>query len=122
RLLRCIRNASFTSYPHALSIPNPLRYHSPKRHTTRHAKEIMYLTLYTDYSLRTLMFLATVDRSSTISEVADAFHISRNHLVKVVHHLAREEFILSTRGKSGGITLARSPRRITVGDVVRAME
>lgn len=82
----------------------------------------MYLTLYTDYSLRTLMFLATVDRSSTISEVADAFHISRNHLVKVVHHLAREEFILSTRGKSGGITLARSPRRITVGDVVRAME
>lgn len=82
----------------------------------------MNLTQYTDYSLRTLMFLATVDRASTIGEVADAFAISRNHLVKVVHHLAREEFIVSMRGKSGGIMLARSPRRIIIGDVVRAME
>ena len=82
----------------------------------------MNLTQYTDFSLRTLMFLATVDRSSTIGEIAESFGISRNHLVKVVHHLAREEFIISTRGKSGGIALARSARTIHLGDVVRAME
>lgn len=82
----------------------------------------MNLTQYTDYSLRTLMFLATVDRSSTISEVSNAFDISRNHLVKVVHHLAREKFIISMRGKTGGIALARPPAKIFIGDVVRAME
>lgn len=82
----------------------------------------MNLTQYTDFSLRTLMFLATVDRSSTIGEIAETFGISRNHLVKVVHHLAREGFIASSRGKSGGIALARSSRHIRIGDVVRAME
>lgn len=82
----------------------------------------MNLTQYTDFSLRTLMFLAVAERSSTISEVASAFGISRNHLVKVVHRLAKQEFIISTRGKSGGIALARSPHRIRIGDVVRAME
>ncbi len=82
----------------------------------------MNLTRYTDFSLRTLMFLAVAERSSTISEVAKAFGISRNHLVKVVHRLAKQEFIVSTRGKSGGIALARSPHHIRIGDVVRAME
>jgi Rrf2 family nitric oxide-sensitive transcriptional repressor len=82
----------------------------------------MNLTQYTDFSLRTLMFLAAAERSSTISEIAGAFGISRNHLVKVVHRLAKQGFIVSTRGKSGGIALARAPQNIRIGDVVRTME
>ena len=88
----------------------------------------MQLTRYTDYSLRVLLYLGlkqtqpkTTD-SITISEIAEYYKISRNHLVKVVHHLANDGFINTTRGKGGGLRLAHSPEDICIGDVVRKME
>lgn len=83
----------------------------------------MQLTLYTDYSLRTLIYLAfQPERTVTITELADFYKISRNHLVKVVHNLSSKHFIQSTRGKGGGLRLARPAREIVVGDVVRQTE
>lgn len=83
----------------------------------------MQLTLYTDYSLRVLIYLMNMSRkSATINEVADFYKISRNHLVKVSHQLARKGFIVSQRGKGGGISLARPPESIRINDVVQAME
>ena len=83
----------------------------------------MQLTFYTDYSLRVLMYLAVNrHRLANISEIAERFAISRNHLVKVVHNLARGGFIKSYRGKGGGIELAREPAHINVGEVVRYTE
>jgi Rrf2 family transcriptional regulator, nitric oxide-sensitive transcriptional repressor len=83
----------------------------------------MQLTFYTDYSLRVLMYLAVrCDRLVNISEIAERYGISRNHLVKVVHNLTRGEFIKSYRGKGGGIELARDPAEINVGEVVRYTE
>jgi Rrf2 family nitric oxide-sensitive transcriptional repressor len=60
--------------------------------------------------------------SATISEIADFYQISRNHLVKVVHRLSLLGFINSTRGKNGGLKLARPAKEIMVGDVVRKTE
>jgi Rrf2 family nitric oxide-sensitive transcriptional repressor len=83
----------------------------------------MELTFYTDYSLRVLIYLAVQgDRRRQISDIADAYGISRNHLTKVVHGLARAGFIHSYRGKGGGITLAREAREINIGAVVRYTE
>lgn len=82
----------------------------------------MQLTLHTDYALRVLLYLAQKNELATISEIADFYQISRNHLVKVVHHLASEGFIQTTRGKHGGMRLARAPELIAVGEVVRRME
>lgn len=83
----------------------------------------MQLTLHTDYSLRVLMYLALESgRLATISDVANAYSISRNHLVKVVHALAGHGFINTYRGKGGGMQLARDPAEISVGAVVRRME
>jgi Rrf2 family nitric oxide-sensitive transcriptional repressor len=83
----------------------------------------MQLTFYTDYSLRVLMYLAVNrQRLVNISEIADCFAISRNHLVKVIHNLARGSFIKSYRGKGGGIELAREPAQINIGKVVRYTE
>jgi len=48
----------------------------------------MQITNHTDYALRVLIYLAmSPDRQATITEIADFFTISRNHLVKVVHEL-----------------------------------
>ncbi len=83
----------------------------------------MRLTLYSDYSLRVLLYLSRKDeQATTITELADFYNISRNHLVKVVHNLGINGFISTSRGKHGGIRLARPANEITVGEVVRHTE
>lgn len=83
----------------------------------------MHLTFYTDYALRTLIYLAlNDDRLSTVEEVAQAFKISRSHLTKVAPRLSECGFIESVRGRAGGLRLAKAPSEIRVGDVVRATE
>ncbi|MBI2434471.1 MAG: Rrf2 family transcriptional regulator [Candidatus Hydrogenedentes bacterium] len=81
----------------------------------------MQLTLYTDYSLRMLIYLGVVE-DATIAEIADHFHISRNHLVKVAHNLGKYGYIHTMRGRTGGLRLARDPEKIKIGEVVRSME
>lgn len=83
----------------------------------------MQLTRHTDYALRVLMYLALEpERLATITDIATAYDISRNHLVKVVHELAGHGFIKTFRGKGGGMQLARDAGTIVVGEVVRRME
>lgn len=83
----------------------------------------MRLTLYTDYSLRVLLYLGYKrDQNVTITELADFYRISRNHLVKVVHQLGVNGYIQTTRGKRGGIRLAMAPEEIVIGAVVRKTE
>jgi Rrf2 family nitric oxide-sensitive transcriptional repressor len=83
----------------------------------------MKLTLYSDYSLRVLLYLGYKKQETvTIDEIADFYKISRNHLVKVVHNLGISGFILTTRGKHGGIKLARPAEEISIGHVVRHTE
>jgi len=83
----------------------------------------MKLTRYTDYSLRVLMYLAVrPDHLATIEEIAEAYAISRAHLMKVVHQLGRAGFVETVRGRGGGLRLARALGEICVGDVVRHTE
>ncbi len=83
----------------------------------------MQLTLYTDYALRTLVYLGLhPDRLCTISEIADAYGVSRNHLVKITHHLGKTDYVRTMRGKSGGMQLAIQPGDINIGQVVRITE
>jgi len=83
----------------------------------------MRLTQYTDYSLRVLLYLAhKKDEMVTINELADFYKISRNHLVKVVHNLGIKGYLHTTRGKNGGLRLARPAHEIVIGDVVRKVE
>ena len=84
----------------------------------------MQLTQFTDYSLRLLIYLARLPEPgmATIAEVAQFHQVSRNHLIKVAATLANEGYIVSTRGKGGGIGLAKAPENINIGDLVRKTE
>ena len=83
----------------------------------------MRLTEFTDHALRLLMYLgACRGRMATIDEVANQYGISRNHLAKVVNELAANGVIMTVRGRCGGILLARDPRDIRMGEIVRRTE
>lgn len=83
----------------------------------------MQLTKHTDYSLRVLIYLA-LDPSGlgTITDIADRYGISKNHLVKIVHKLAKLGYVESVQGRGGGVRLGMPADEISVGDIVRAME
>jgi Rrf2 family nitric oxide-sensitive transcriptional repressor len=83
----------------------------------------MRLTVYSDYALRLMMYLGLNDgKLSTISEIADAYQISKAHLMKITHELGQKGLIDTVRGRQGGMRLGRASEAITVGEIVRACE
>ena len=87
------------------------------------ANRPMRLTSYTDYALRTLMYLAiNRDHLITIQGIADLHNISKNHLTKVAHQLGQLGLVETVRGRNGGLKLGREPDEINIGKVVRLTE
>ena len=83
----------------------------------------MRLTTHSDYALRLLMYAALKEGALVqIQEVAEAYGISKNHLMKVAFQLGRLGFLDTVRGRGGGLRLARAPKDITIGEVVRQAE
>lgn len=83
----------------------------------------MYLTRYTDYTMRLLIYLAVHDeRTATIHEIAEHYGISRNHLMKVANRAVQVGYVEGVRGRTGGLRLAKPPARIGIGEVVRSTE
>lgn len=83
----------------------------------------MYLTQHTDYGLRVLVYTAINDDTLVnIGTIAETYNISKSHLMKVVTSLVKGGFLVSVRGKGGGLRLADNPKKINIGAVVRHLE
>lgn len=84
----------------------------------------MRLTNYSDYSLRVLIYLATREKDilTNIKEIAEAYDISKNHLMKIIYNLGKMGYIETIRGRKGGIRLALQPSDINIGEIIRKTE
>ena len=82
----------------------------------------MKLSLFSDYSLRILMYAALKDEMFQLSEVTAAYGISKDHLAKVVHKLGKLGYVETYRGRGGGVRLALAPEDIRIGKLVRQTE
>jgi len=83
----------------------------------------MRLASFSDYSFRVLIYLALKgEELSTVSEISDKYHISKNHLVKVVHNLSILGLIKTFKGKGGGMRLASEPSNLNIGTILKKLE
>ncbi|MCB6184581.1 Rrf2 family transcriptional regulator [Leeia sp. TBRC 13508] len=83
----------------------------------------MKLNTFTDYCLRTLIYLALQpEQMVTRAEIAQAYQISDNHLMKVIHFLGLNGFLVTQKGRNGGIRLALAPSKLNIGELVRLCE
>ncbi|MGH1401019.1 MAG: RrF2 family transcriptional regulator [Acinetobacter tandoii] len=83
----------------------------------------MQLNKFTDYALRILMYISRPRESAyTIAEIATDLQVSQNHLVKVVHFMGKQNWLITTRGKGGGIRLHPNAVHLKVGEAVRILQ
>lgn len=83
----------------------------------------MQLNKFTDYALRILLYISRPrDTPYTIAEIAQALHVSQNHLVKIVHFMAKQNWLITARGKGGGIRLNPETVNLGLGVVVRTLQ
>lgn len=83
----------------------------------------MRLTQFSDYSLRLLLYLAQhPDETCTIGDIAQWYGVSKPHLVKVAHNLVKLGYVHSTRGKGGGLRLAKPAASIEIAALIKRTE
>ena len=84
----------------------------------------MRLTRFTDYGLRTLIFLVVEDKGKRVrvQDIVECFDLSKDHLVKIVQRLAALGYVETIRGKNGGIRLLCEPAEINLAQAILELE
>ncbi|PVB63111.1 Rrf2 family transcriptional regulator [Labrenzia sp. 011] len=82
----------------------------------------MRLSQASDFALRILMATCQSDDPQTVGGLTERLGLAQSHVMKIVANLARGGYLETTRGRGGGIRLARDPSEIRIGEVVRLME
>ena len=83
----------------------------------------MRLNKATAHSIRLLVACARYGEPLLkVADLSESLGLTKQNAFKIVHLLSRAGFVKATRGRHGGVALARPAKDIRVGDVVRAME
>jgi Rrf2 family protein len=84
----------------------------------------MRLTTRSRYGTRLILDLAVNAREGPVplGDVAKRQNISLKYLEQLIRKLKKAGLVRSQRGPFGGHMLAKSPKQITVGDIVRTLE
>lgn len=84
---------------------------------------MLRLTKKTDYALIAMAYLSSVDGGvASARSIAARYHIPSEILAKVLQRLVRCRLLESAHGTRGGYSLGRDPSRISVAEVVEAVD
>jgi Rrf2 family protein len=99
------------------------RRRSCRRESGRHNVGVR-ISAKVDYAMRALVELAAAGnvRPVTAERLADAQGIPQKFLQNILLELRRAGIVASHRGPEGGHALARAADKITVADVIRAVD
>lgn len=77
-----------------------------------------------EYALRAMMHLASLEPGATANSevIAERTKVPQGYLSKVLRDLVVAQLVWSQRGPNGGFSLAREPSRISMLDVVNAVD
>jgi Rrf2 family protein len=84
----------------------------------------MFYTKSAKYAIQTMIYLAVKENQGLImvSEIANAYDIPKSFLSKITRTLRKYNLINSTRGRNGGIKLAKSKGLIYINDILLAID
>jgi|SRR6056297_2184491 len=84
----------------------------------------MKITRKSEYACLAIIDLARNYKKGllTIRELAERNNIPKKYLEQILLHLKNAGFVSSVRGKSGGYKLSKSPKEITVAEVIRIID
>ncbi len=84
----------------------------------------MQITRQADYAVRAIYYLTTLgpDSRAATSKIAAEQHIPASFLAKIVSQLSVAGLLKTSRGARGGVSLARSPKDISLLDIVEAID
>lgn len=82
----------------------------------------MQLIMATDYAIRSLLYLALIERMAPASEISEKTGIPKQYFVTMSRKLKDAGMLDSAPGMAGGYFLARPAAEITVLDIIEATE
>jgi len=83
----------------------------------------MYITRQADYAVRCVLFLSKEpERIISANEISKSMAIPRSFLAKILQRLSKRGIVESTQGVSGGFRLAKKPAKISLLEVIEAVQ
>ncbi|MCH7612003.1 MAG: Rrf2 family transcriptional regulator [Candidatus Marinimicrobia bacterium] len=77
-----------------------------------------------EYAIQALIYLAEKksDKPTMISEIAEAYNIPYQFLAKIMQTLVKQRLVVATRGRNGGVNLAKDSKEIYLNQIVYAVD
>lgn len=82
----------------------------------------MQLKASTDYGIRAVLYMAAYGDTCSSKDIAESMSIPRDYLIQLAQQLRNAGIIAARPGKHGGYRLAKDPSKISVLDVMRALD
>lgn len=85
---------------------------------------MLHITRRGDYAIRGMVYLARkpIDKMSLLSEMASDIDVSPTLLAKIFQHFSKVGLVKSYRGSGGGFILGRPAEKISLLEIVEAVE
>jgi len=84
--------------------------------------KIFALSEAASIAIHSVVLIARSKEGINAVKIADFTGFSKNHIAKVLQRLVKSDLLKSVRGPSGGFTMKKDPKDLTLLDIYQAIE